>query len=93
MQGFCAAGGTIDEFYNSTFDEVLLVIKGRVDAWRIDRIRTRMMISAWVKDTQQPAELYSLPYDDELKTQPQDLSEWYAAASKDLATFNWPSKN
>lgn len=80
-----------DDFWNSTFEEVLLVIKGYNDGLRFHRQCAWMILSGWVKDLPPPEALMPLAYDADIKQD--DPVELYRKASQEMANFNWPSKN
>lgn len=90
---------TPDNFWNSTFDEVLLVIQGKVDDWRLARRAAWKIVEGFRGSQDMPDEVdfYSLPYDSEIKKeenlqQQESLEDWHKIASQELSIFNWPSK-
>ncbi len=78
---------------------MLLVIKGKVDDWRIDRIRTYKIVEGFrgSQDMPQLYDFYGLPYDEELREQDKadaqkalnGLEEWYKLAQSELAGITW----
>ena len=79
---------------------MLLVIKGKVDDWRLQRQAAWCIVCGFVgsKDMPESYQLYSLPFDDELmkkekEVQDESLQEWYNLASIESANFIWPSNN
>ncbi len=81
-----------DDFWNSTFDEVLLVIKGKVDDWRIQR-SFAYSSTMFGKSIPTITDYCPLPYDYELNTPAaEDPTDMYNQASQELANFTWPVK-
>lgn len=87
------------DFWESTFDEVLLIIKGKVDDWRYQRKNAWKIVEGFRGTAEMPAEydFYGLPYDDELREaeknqQKQSLEDWYKQASAEMSNFIWKKK-
>lgn len=79
---------------------MLLVIKGKVDDWRLQRKSAWKIAEAFRGSQQMPSEydFYPLPFDREAiekekQEQDKDIAEWHKNASKQLANFRWPNKN
>lgn len=75
---------------------MLLVIQGKVDDWRVQRRGIWCTMAAFIGSKEMPQvwELYSLPYDDELKkmekdAQSESLEDWYRLASEESRNFKW----
>jgi hypothetical protein len=66
---FYAANPDPAAFWESTFDEVLLVIQGQVDKWRIERVAAWKIVEGvrGSQDMPEVTQFYGLPYDHELK--------------------------
>lgn len=100
MRVYLSTGNTVDDFYKSTFDEVLLVIRGKVDDWRLQRKAAWMIAQCFrgSRDTPDELDFYRLPFDDEIREaqsyqKTKDIEEWHKIASKELTNFRWPTKN
>lgn len=84
-----------DDFWNSTFDEVLLVIKGKVYDWRYQRLNAWKIVEGFRGSKDMPAltEFYGLPYDDEIakamEVDPQEALEQYNRDMAYLNTVKW----
>lgn len=75
---------------------MLLVIQGKVDERRLQRLAAWKIVEGFRGTSEMPhvCDFYGLHYDEEIRDaedgkQQQDIAEWYAMASKDLANFNW----
>lgn len=91
---FHSANPNSDAFWYSTFDEVLLVIKGKVDDWRISRQLSYNIYCSWAKEPISIFDYCPLPYDDELIQQDQQQTDeaYYNWASQEMRNFKWPEK-
>lgn len=75
---------------------MLLVIKGKVDDWRNQRVQAWKIVEGFrgSKDMPDIIDFYPLPYDNEIKKidqqqQGEALQEWYKLASKAAEGFKW----
>jgi hypothetical protein len=91
---FLAANPSIELFWQSTFEEVLLTIQGLVDRQRIERRNSYNLYCAW---TEKPISIFDyspLPYDEELKEVTNDQgmtdAEIYALVKAANANFDIP---
>jgi len=66
---FFSSGLSPDDFWKSTFDEVLLVIQGKVDEWRILRNNAYLIHCSMVEKRADILSVLPLPYDDELEAE------------------------
>lgn len=87
---------TPEDFWRSTFDEVLLVIKGKVDDWRIGRKNAWKIVEGFRGSAEMPhiCDFYGLPYDDELRQEEKQevddtLEQWYSNALQESRNFKW----
>lgn len=78
---------------------MLLVIKGKVDDWRLQRRAAWKVVEGFrgTKDMPDLCDFYSLPFDDEIrqleaKAQTEDILEWYNRASSELDSVIWEKK-
>lgn len=72
---YLAANPSIEEFWTSTFDEVLLTIQGFVDRQRVERRNAHLIHCSMVEKPVDMLEYSPLPYDDELKESETGLSD------------------
>lgn len=93
---FYSANPDPDKFWQSTFDEVLLVIKGKIDNWRNERIAAWKIVEGFRGSEDMPTvtDFYPLAYDNEIvvqgaKEQQEDIQEWYKRASLEAANIIW----
>lgn len=73
-----------------------MVVKGKVDDWRLQRKNAWKIAEAFRGTAEMPAEydFYGLPYDDELRKaesvrQKESLEDWYNQASGEMSNFIW----
>ena len=92
---FYSSGLRPVDFWESTFDEVLLVIKGKVDDWRFQRRCAWKIVEGFRGSAEMP-EIYDfcpLPYDDEIvreeKKQQADDLELYKQGVANFDQIIW----
>ena len=92
---FYSSGHSPSVFWESTFDEVLLVIKGTVDNWRIQRRAAWKIVEGFRGTADMPdiIDFYSLPYDEEImraeKQQANEDLELYKQATANFGNVIW----
>lgn len=93
---FYSANPDPDKFWQSTFDEVLLVIKGKIDNWRNKRIAAWKIVEGFRGSADMPTvtDFYPLAYDNEIvvqgaNEQREDIQEWYKRASLEAENIIW----
>lgn len=94
---------TPDEFWNSTIDEISLMVRAQVDRMRLMRLNAFKIVEGYrgTKDMPPITEFYSLPFDDEIQKQEKDEIERVQRESEEIymlareaGYFNTPiSKN
>jgi hypothetical protein len=74
---FYSANPDPESFWTSTFDEVLLVIQGQVDKWRVERRNAHRIHETFVGSDKALSilDFNPLPYDDELLTVESGLTD------------------
>lgn len=74
---YYAANPNPDSFWSLTFDEVLLVIQGQVDRWRIERRNAHRIHETFLgSDKALSVEQFNpLPYDDEMSPAETGMSD------------------
>jgi hypothetical protein len=92
---FYSSGLTPSVFWESTFDEVLLVIKGKVDDWRVQRVCAYKVVEGFrgSKDMPDMTDFLPLPYDEEItkvdKGQIESDLELYKQAVSNFDNIIW----
>jgi hypothetical protein len=92
---FFSTGHTPDVFWQSTFDEVLLIIKGKIDDMRFQRLCAWKIVEGFrgSKDMPELINFCPLPYDDEIvkqeKKEQVDSFEFYKESMAYLDTIIW----
>lgn len=64
-----------DDFWNSTFDEVLLVIKGCIERLRMERRNAWIVRCSLVEKPGDMMEVLPLPYDDDFREQEEEMDQ------------------
>ena len=96
QQIYFSANPNHELFWNSTFDEVLLIIKGQIDNWRKKRLFAWKIVEGFRGSADMPpiTDFCPLPYDNEIVNQDQqeqkeDIEEWYKRASLEAENIIW----